>query len=371
MTTDSVERLKQHKPELLAKYSQSSNIRGSIQFFNTLLPYLAIWYLAIASLQISYWLTALCVLFLILFLLRMFVLMHEAGHNSLFCNYRLNQFGGFILGVFCGMPQYVWSQHHNYHHATNGDWSKYRGPLNTFSTEEFSQLSVKKQKSYVRARKLINAPIAGFFYLIFSPRYNWIKGSLLLLSYVLRKKWQQPAKPINTIAAEFETRYWSSAKEYWHMTANNLVLISLWIAMSLLIGPLAFFTIYIISLSLSGAGGIILFTVQHNFEHAYASDENDWDYHQAALQGTSYLKLPRILNWFTANIGYHHIHHLSARIPNYLLKECHKEYHHLFSEVPRITLLQVRHALSCVLWDTKARRIISVNEFYASEGARS
>ena len=366
MNVDSVARLKEHKTELISKYSKSCNIKASIQILNTLVPYFLLWYLAIHFLQISYWLTALCVCFLILFLLRIFVLMHEAGHNSLFYSSGLNKLSGFIFGVLCGMPQYVWSQHHNFHHSTNGNWSKYRGPLSTLSTEEFSKLSSKQQKSYVRARKLINAPLAGFMYFIFSPRYNWLKGSITLLGHMLFNKSQQPFRPLQTIASEFETKYWSSAKEYWHMTGNNLVLISLWLLMSWLIGSWEFFSIYIISLSLAGAGALIIFTVQHNFEHAYASDDENWDYHQAALQGTSYLKLPTFLNWFTANIAYHHVHHLSARIPNYSLAKCHREYRHLFVDVPRIKLSQIVSSFRYILWDIKARKIISIKEFYQS-----
>ncbi len=107
----------------------------------------------------------------------------------------------------------------------------------------------------------------------------------------------------------------------------------------------------------------MLFTVQHNFEHAYASDTKDWDYDQGAMDGTSFLVLPRWLNWFTANIGYHHIHHLSAKIPNYSLAKCHNEYPHLFVNVRRIKLAEIPYALTCLIWDAAAQRIISVAEF--------
>jgi omega-6 fatty acid desaturase (delta-12 desaturase) len=114
---------------------------------------------------------------------------------------------------------------------------------------------------------------------------------------------------------------------------------------------------------LAGGAGIVLFTVQHNFEHSYASGDDGWDYITAAIQGTSFLVLPRWLNWFTSNIAYHHIHHLSAKIPNYCLAKCHSEYQHLFSDVTRIKLSQIHTALKHILWDTRARRIISVAEY--------
>ena len=147
------------------------------------------------------------------------------------------------------------------------------------------------------------------------------------------------------------------------MCCNNLALLSLWGLMAWAIGPLLFFVCYTVSLSLAGGAGILLFAVQHNFEHAYASHNEHWDYHAAVMEGTSFLALPRWLNWFTANIAYHHIHHLSASIPNYCLHACHSEHGLLFSGVTRISLRQIPHALKYILWDTHARRIVSVAEY--------
>jgi omega-6 fatty acid desaturase (delta-12 desaturase) len=141
------------------------------------------------------------------------------------------------------------------------------------------------------------------------------------------------------------------------------VLLSLWVSMCYACGTALFFSIYLLSLSIAGGAGIVLFTVQHNFEHAYASSNEHWDYDTGAIEGTSYLALPHWLNWFTVNIGYHHIHHLSANIPNYRLVDCHAEYEHLFADVTRVKLSQVRGALKCILWDRHARRIISVAEY--------
>jgi omega-6 fatty acid desaturase (delta-12 desaturase) len=106
-----------------------------------------------------------------------------------------------------------------------------------------------------------------------------------------------------------------------------------------------------------------LFTVQHNFEHSYASDGQHWDQDTGAIAGTSYLVLPRWLNWVTVDIGYHHIHHLSAAIPNYRLARCHDEYQHLFSSVTRVRLYGVLGALKCILWDRHAQRIMSIAEY--------
>jgi len=141
------------------------------------------------------------------------------------------------------------------------------------------------------------------------------------------------------------------------------------VVMSLAIGWELFFAVYIVSVSLASAIGIMLFTVQHNFEHSYASSDEGWDYDTAAIEGTSFLVLPGWLNWFTASIGYHHIHHLSASIPNYRLAECHAENQQLFSAVTRVRLSEIPKALSYILWDTRARRIISVAEFESQASA--
>jgi acyl-lipid omega-6 desaturase (Delta-12 desaturase) len=190
-----------------------------------------------------------------------------------------------------------------------------------------------------------------------------LRGSVSLVRHLIKSKIAHPGISIEAHALEFKTPYWSSAPEYWHMFWNSVVLISLWGLMAWAVGPVLFLVCYAVSVSLAGGAGILLFTVQHNFEHSYASGDKGWDYDAAAIMGTSFLVLPRWLNWFTANIGYHHIHHLSARIPNYCLVACHDEYRHLFAAVTRIRLSGIPRAFRCILWDTLTRRIISVAEY--------
>jgi omega-6 fatty acid desaturase (delta-12 desaturase) len=298
-----------------------------------------------------------------LFSLRIFVLMHECGHGSLFRSQRLNRAFGFILGVLSGMPQYVWSTHHNFHHAHNGDWDKYRGLYTTLSVDEYAAMTDRQQRFYRGKCSVGVAPLAGFIYVIFNPRFTWLKGSVSLVKHLVKRKVGQPAIALKEHAASFETRYWQSRKEYWHMFWNNVVLISIWVFMCWAVGTVRFFTIYLISTSLAAGAGIILFTVQHNFRHSYASDAKHWDYDTGAIEGTSFLIFPSWLNWFTANIAYHHIHHLSAKIPNYRLVKCHDEYQHLFSDVTRLKLSQINDALKYILWDTRSQRIISIAEY--------
>ena len=360
--------IKQQKHAIIEQYARPDNVRGLAQAATTLLALAALWYLAALATAVSYWLTAGVTLLMSLFLVRVFVLMHECGHGSMFRSARLNKVFGFVFGVVSGMPQYVWSQHHHYHHATNGNWARYRGPLNVCTVDDFAALTGKQQRRYQRARSIWIAPLAGFMYLIFNPRFTWLKGTVQLVGHVVRGRVARPEVPLRVHAAGFRTPYWASAREYRHMCGNNLVLLGGWVAMCGWLGAGLFFTVYVISVSLAGAAGIVLFTVQHNFEHAYASGDEGWDRDAAALHGTSCLALPRWLNWFTANIAYHHIHHLSPRIPNYRLPACHEAYQHLFREVPRITLAQIAPALKHVLWDVDARRIISVAEYRRTRG---
>ena len=348
---------------MIGRHAKSDDLKGFTQVLTTLGPLALLWWAAVRGAAVSPWLAIPPVLLMILFTVRVFGLMHDCGHGALFRSRGLNRWFGFVLGVVSGMPQYVWAQHHNYHHAHNGNWDRYRGPYTTLSVDEYAALSRGQQRFYRSKCSVVASPLAGFIYLIFNPRYTWLKGSIGMLAFALRRKIAQPAVSLWAHAAAYEARYWKSWREYRHMLWNNLALLGIWALMCRACGAATFFSIYCLSVSVAGAVGIVLFTVQHNFEHSYASDDAHWDIDTGAIEGTSFLVLPRWLNWFTVNIGYHHVHHLSAGIPNYRLVECHDEFQHLFERVTRLKLHQVLGALDCILWDTRAQRIISVAEY--------
>ena len=361
---------KERKQSVIRRYVQAENLSGLTQVLNTLVPLGLLWWAAAKSVGISYWLTAAAMVLIVLFTVRVLVLMHECGHGSMFRSCRLNRAFGFLFGVIAGMPQYVWSQHHDYHHSTNGNWEKFRGPLTTPSVAEFAAWTPRQRRTYELTRNISFAPLAGCVYLILNPRFTWLKGSIQWLVYCVKQKWARPRTSWRVHAAGFTTRYWQSPTEYWHMFWNNVAVLGAWVAMCWAMGAAHFFAIYVICVSLAGGVGITLFTVQHNFEHAYAADTKRWDYDAGALVGTSFLLLPRWLNWFTANIAYHHVHHLSAKIPNYCLVRCHNENQELFAGVTRVKLSGVPQAIKCLLWDQDAQRIISFAEYRQNERAR-
>src|SRR6204780_2262632 len=261
----SIRCIREQKRVIVGQYTRSSDLKGLIQVLTTFGPLALLWWGAALSVGAYSWLVVPVVLLISLFTLRVFALMHECGHGSLFHTHRLNRIFGFVFGVTAGMPQYVWSQHHNFHHAHNGNWEKYRGPYTTLSVDEYAALSPGQQRLYRYKCSLAGAPLAGFVYLIFNPRFTLLKGGLAFLAHVIRGKIAQPRVPLKTLAAEFRTPYWKSGREYRHMAWNNAVLLSVWALMCWAVGAALFFKIYLISLSLAGGAGIVVFTVPPHF----------------------------------------------------------------------------------------------------------
>ena len=362
-TATAVSSLKAEKQSLIKKYVDKSLFKAFFQLANTIIPTLVLFYFAVEVFYSHWYLSIALMVVLVLFILRIFVLMHDCGHNSFTASSLVNKSIGFVLGVFCGVPQYVWSKHHDYHHATNGNWEKYRGPLAVLSVTEFKQLSQQERIKFAKNRRLIMGPLAGFLYFIFNPRFNWIKGCIELAIFMVKQKLANMSVPVKSILNDFETKSWATWAEFWHMTANNLVLFLCWGVGVYFFDPVAFFVVYTVTLSLAGASGIILFTVQHNYEDSYATDTEHWCYDTAALEGTCFLKLPKVLNWFTADIAYHHVHHLSARIPNYNLEACHEEYKNLFACVKQVRLADIPHCFKYIIWDENQHTLITLDQF--------
>src|SRR6202048_167944 len=209
----SVDLIKQHKRVMISRFGKSDNIKGLTQVLTTLAPLALLWSVAVLCASRFWLVTAIAVLLITLFLLRVFALMHECGHGSLFRSRWLNRTVGFLLGVVTGMPQYVWSQHHNYHHAHNGNWDKYRGPYSTLSVDEYGALTAARQRMYRQKCSMAAAPLAGFIYLIFNPRFTWIKGTVGLVLHVVARKLAQPEVSLRGHAASYPCGLWKNARE--------------------------------------------------------------------------------------------------------------------------------------------------------------
>jgi acyl-lipid omega-6 desaturase (Delta-12 desaturase) len=350
---------------VLTPYMQSSDWRAAYQVFNTIVPYILLWALAAKVATVSLWLVPPVVLMITLFSIRCFSLMHDCGHHSLFNSKRLNRCAGFLFGVINAIPQYPWSRGHAYHHKTNGDWERYRGPSGLKSTAEYAQLTPSQQRTYALLRHPLMIFPGGFFYLAIKPRMALILGTFHFLGHLFTCLKQDAGMGLKSIVLSYKAKHWYTGGEFWDLLLNNLCVVAGSIAAGSMLGYGFFFSIYAIVLTLSAAVFICVFFVQHNYEGSYAHRTEGWDYLLGALEGSSYLKFPIGLKWFSADIGYHSIHHLSSRIPNYNLEACHNANIHLLQNVKTLHFRDIPHCFKFILWDAEAQRLIPIDEFQA------
>ena len=313
--------------QTLVKYQRPSLARALWQLFNTVVPYAALWYLLYLSLGVSYWLTAGLALVAAGFLVRVFILFHDCGHGSFFQSSKANQVMGFVTGVLCFTPYYHWRWQHALHHASAGDLDRRgSGDVWTLTVEEYLKASRWKRFTYRLAR---------------NPLILFGLGPLFLFLVMQRIPSSKAGR-----------------RERQSVFLTNLSVLALASGLSVLFGFKTYLLLQCGVLLAAGVAGVWLFYVQHQFEGVYWERSKEWDYATAALRGSSFYKLPRILQWFSGNIGFHHIHHLSPRIPNYHLEKCHQT-EPLFQTVPPVTLLPSLKSLSFRLWDEQRRRLVS------------
>jgi omega-6 fatty acid desaturase (delta-12 desaturase) len=315
---------------IVARYQKPSFWRASWQIVNTLGSYVAVWALMYWSLDVSWWLTAPLAALAGLFLVRIFIIFHDCGHGSFFASHGANAVWGFVTGLLTFTPYYHWRGEHAIHHGTTGHLDRRGvGDVWTMTVQEYLESSRWKRFSYRLARNPVVlfgiAPLVLFLGLQRLPR----KGA--------------------------------SRREQRSVWVMNAALLLMAIGMSALFGIVPFLVIQLTVLSVAGAVGVWLFYLQHQFEDAYWERGPDWDYTAAALQGSSFLRLPRILQWFSGNIGFHHIHHLSPRIPNYNLERCHRS-DRMFDRVQPMTLLGGLKALGLKLWDESAKKLVGFRQ---------
>jgi acyl-lipid omega-6 desaturase (Delta-12 desaturase) len=348
---------------VLVPYMQSNDLRATYQVLNTVVPYVCLYVLAVKAASISVWLLPPILVLITLFSVRCFCLMHDCGHYSLFRSKWINRIIGFMLGVINAIPQYPWSRGHAYHHKNNGNWELYRGPSALISSEAFAKLSPSAQRRYALLRHPFMLFPGGFFYLAIKPRLALIAGIYDFIAHVVNCLRQNPGIGLKRIITSHQSKNWYTAAEFWNLLLNNICVIGSWVALGYWIGFGFFLSIYSITLTCAAAILICLFFVQHNFDGSYAHKTEGWDYLLGAIEGSSYLELPTILKWFTADIGYHNIHHLSERIPNYHLEACHNENISLLTQSKTLRMVDLPHCFQFILWDSAANCLQSIAAF--------
>lgn len=343
---------------VLKPFLAGSNARALGQLLETLVPLAVLWWLVPQVLAWSAWLLLPLGALMVLFTARCFGLMHDCGHYALFRGFLPNRIAGFLLGVVNAIPQYPWSRGHAFHHKHNGNWEIYRGPAVVLSTDGFARLSPAQQRLYVLVRHPLMLFPGGFFYLVIKPRLALLIGVVAFVPHLLRCAWRRVWTP-------YRSPTWYTVGEFWDILGNNVGVLALWFAMGEWLGHGLFWAVYAPVMTVAAAIFLTVFFTQHNFPGAYAHRTDGWSYIEGALAGTSHLRLPAVLNWFTTDIAYHSIHHLNERIPNYRLAACYRANAHQLGRVTWLRLRDVPACFACILWDPQTSQATTVAAFRA------
>lgn len=312
--------------EIVARYQRPAFWRGAWQVLNSVVPYLALWFLMYRCLAISFWLALPLAILAGGFLVRIFIIFHDCTHGSFFKSQQANAFLGIATGVLCFTPFYRWRWEHALHHASSGDLDRRgSGDIWTMTVQEYLAASRWKRFAYRLARN-------PFILFVVAPLFVF-----LVMERFLKGK--------------------EGKREKLSVYSTNLALVLMVLTMGWIIGWKAYLLLQLTVFAVAGSAGVWLFYVQHQFEGAYWERGGEWDYEKAALQGSSYYKLPRLLQWFSGNIGFHHVHHLSPRIPNYRLEECHRS-EPFFQTVKPVTLISSFKCINLRLWDERTQRLV-------------
>lgn len=314
----------------VAPFEQATTKESIWQIINTLVPFISLWYLAYLSLSVSYWLALVPIVIAAGFLVRMFIIFHDCTHHSFFKNRRVNRIVGTIMGVFTLFPFDQWGHEHSVHHATSGNLDKRgTGDIWTLTVDEYLAAPLKLRLAYRFYRNpFVMFGLGPIFVFLLKNRFN-------------RKGARQ--------------------KERNNTYLTNILIAALVALLCWAIGWQSFLLVQGSIFMISGAAGIWLFYVQHTFEDSYFEEDKEWEYVKAAVEGSSFYKLPKVMQWLTGNIGFHHVHHLSPRVPNYKLEEAHNNTDPL-KNVPTITLATSLKSLRFRLWDENQKNFVSFKD---------
>ncbi len=318
--------------QILAKYREPSTRRSIWELAATLVPFVALWVLAWASLSVSYWLTLVLAILNGGFLVRIFAIQHDCGHSSYFRSRTAGDWVGRALGVLTLTPYDVWRRSHSIHHATHGNLDQRGfGDILTLTVAEYRARGKMGQFLY----RLYRNPVVLF---VLAPSYLFILQNRLPFG-LMNQGW----------------RYWTSAM------GTNAMLVFVVGVMLWLGGLMPVILIFLPTSVIAATIGVWLFYVQHQFETTHWAKDPDWQMHEAALEGSSHYVLPAPLRWLTANIGIHHVHHLYSRIPFYRLTEVLRDHAEL-AEAQRLTVWESLKSVRLNLWDEATCRLVSFGE---------
>jgi acyl-lipid omega-6 desaturase (Delta-12 desaturase) len=316
--------------EALDPYARPDLRRGVGCLLTSVVPYVALWPAMYYLLGVSYALTLLVAVLASGFLVRTFIVFHDCGHGSFLPNKRANRWVGVITGLLVYNPYFAWTHEHAGHHASSGDLDRRGiGDVDTLTVAEYQSKGFFGRLGYR---------------LIRSPFVMYTVGPLWALALEPRKL------PFGARRRVLRSH-----------ALTNLGVLAMVGALVWLLGWQAFLEIQLPLVLFGGAAGIWLFYVQHQFDDAYWTRSGEWSYAEAALKGSSYLKLPKVLQFFSGNIGLHHVHHLQPRIPNYNLQRAHDENPFLHS-APTISLWQGMRTVNLKLIDESSGRLVSFAE---------
>ena len=327
---EGVERDRPFWREAMAPYEQPHLGRSLIDLATSVVPYLALSVAMYLALDVSYWLTLAIAVPAAGCLLRTFIIFHDCTHGSFLPSRTANTWVGRFCGLLVMSPFQNWRHNHAVHHGTAGDLDRRgTGDVPTMTVAEYQSKSWKGRLGYWLFRHpLVMFGIGPLWSLVIGPR---------IVSRSARPRMRRS------------------------VIATNVAVAAMVGGLVLLIGWQAYLLVQLPTVILAGTAGVWLFYVQHQFEDVYWESSERWSYADAALRGSSYLKLPKVLQFFTGNIGLHHVHHLSARIPNYNLQRAHDE-NEIFHGVPTLTFWDGIRSVRLKLWDEEAGRMVSFAE---------
>lgn len=322
--------------EILGPYKRTHWGKSLFQLSNSVILFGLGWWAMLKSLEISYLLALLIAFPTAGCLIRLFIIQHDCGHGAYFKSRKLENLVGFLIGVIMLTPYHYWRRTHAMHHASSGDLDRRDfGEIETITVREYQDRSLWGRFRY----RFYRHPLV---FLVIGPIYQFVFKHRLPVDTPLNWK-----------------KEWASV---WLTNAGiAAILLLVWQT----IGFKAFLMVQIPITLIASSFGVWLFYIQHQFEDTYWRRSREWNFHQAGIQGSSFYDLPKVLHWFTGNIGFHHVHHLSSRIPNYRLRECLEAN----PELHQVTKLSFRESLGCVrlkLWDEDQKKLVGFGDLRAA-----